>query len=57
MLTGEAVSYTHLDVYKRQICQVLKGKEKNTVIRDAFRGQELLIKAMNKVKTDENARL
>ena len=39
------------------ICQVLKGKEKNTVIRDAFRGQELLIKAMNKVKTDENARL
>ena len=39
------------------ICQVLKGKEKNTVIQDAFRGQELLIKAMNKVKTDENARL
>ena len=39
------------------ICQVLKGKEKNTVIQDAFRGQELLIKAMNKVKTDENAGL
>ena len=39
------------------ICQVLKGKEKNTVIQDAFRGQELLIKAMNKVKTDENTGL
>lgn len=32
------------------ICRVLKGSEKNTVIADAFRGQELLIKAMQKVK-------
>ena len=32
------------------ICKVLRGKEKNTVIADAFRGQELLIKAMQKVK-------
>ena len=32
------------------ICRVLKGSEKNTVIEDAFRGQELLIKAMQKVK-------
>lgn len=32
------------------ICRVLKGSEKNTVIKDAFRGQELLIKAMQKVK-------
>ena len=32
------------------ICKVLRGQEKNTVIADAFRGQELLIKAMQKVK-------
>lgn len=32
------------------ICKVLCGQEKNTVIADAFRGQELLIKAMQKVK-------
>ena len=32
------------------ICKVLRGQEKNTVISDAFRGQELLIKAMQKVK-------
>jgi predicted dehydrogenase/NADPH:quinone reductase-like Zn-dependent oxidoreductase len=32
------------------ICNVLKGNEKNTTIQDAFRGQELLIKAMQKVK-------
>ena len=32
------------------ICSVLKGNAKNTVIADAFRGQELLIKAMQKVK-------
>ena len=32
------------------ICKVLRGQEKNTVIVDAFRGQELLIKAMQKVK-------
>ena len=32
------------------ICKVLRGLEKNTVIADAFRGQELLIKAMQKVK-------
>ena len=32
------------------ICNVLRGQEKNTVIADAFRGQELLIKAMQKVK-------
>ena len=31
------------------ICKVLRGQEKNTVIADAFRGQELL-KAMQKVK-------
>lgn len=32
------------------ICKVLRGQEKNAVIADAFRGQELLIKAMQKVK-------
>jgi len=32
------------------ICKVLRGQEKNMVIADAFRGQELLIKAMQKVK-------
>lgn len=32
------------------IFRVLKGNEKNVVIEDAFRGQELLIKAMQKVK-------
>ena len=32
------------------ICKVLRGQEKNTVIADAFRGQELLINAMQKVK-------
>ena len=32
------------------ICKVLRGQEKNTVIADAFHGQELLIKAMQKVK-------
>ena len=32
------------------ICKVLRGQEKNTGIADAFRGQELLIKAMQKVK-------
>lgn len=32
------------------IFQVLKGDGKNTTIADAFRGQELLIKAMQKVK-------
>ena len=32
------------------ICKVLRGQEKNTVIADAFRGQEMLIKAMQKVK-------
>lgn len=32
------------------ICKVLRRQEKNTVIADAFRGQELLIKAMQKVK-------
>ena len=32
------------------ICKVLRGQEKNTVIADAFCGQELLIKAMQKVK-------
>ena len=32
------------------MAQVLKGKRKNTAIQDAFRGQELLIKAMQKVK-------
>ena len=32
------------------ICKVLRGQEKNTVIADAFRGQELLIKAMQTVK-------
>lgn len=32
------------------ICKVFRGQEKNTVIADAFRGQELLIKAMQKVK-------
>lgn len=32
------------------VCKVLRGQEKNTVIADAFRGQELLIKAMQKVK-------
>lgn len=39
------------------IAKVLKGQEKNTVIQDAFRGQELLIKAMNQVKTDANTGL
>lgn len=33
------------------IYQVLKGKCKNTAIQDAFLGQELLIKGMQKVKT------
>lgn len=33
------------------IVQVLKGAEKNTTIQDAFRGQELLIRAMQKVKS------
>lgn len=37
------------DEYK-YICSVLKGQGKNTTIKDAFRGQELLIKAMQKVK-------
>lgn len=32
------------------ICNVLKGSAENTSIKDAFRGQELLIKAMQKVK-------
>lgn len=32
------------------IFRVLKHQEKNTAIRDAFRGQEMLIKAMQKVK-------
>lgn len=32
------------------ICNVLKGSAENTTIKDAFRGQELLIKAMQKVK-------
>ena len=32
------------------ICKVIRGQEKNEVIADAFRGQELLIKAMQKVK-------
>ena len=30
--------------------QVLKGKRKNETIQDAFLGQELLIRAMQKVK-------
>lgn len=33
------------------IFHVLKGNGKNTTIQDAFRGQELLIQAMQKVKT------
>ena len=32
------------------IAQVLKGKKKNAAIQDAFLGQELLIKAMQKVR-------
>ena len=39
------------------IFDVLKGKSENTTISDAFIGQELLIKAMQKVKTDENSGL
>jgi len=34
------------------IYQVIKGSRKNTAIEDAFRGQELLIKAMQKVKEE-----
>ncbi len=33
------------------ICQVLRGKCKNTAIQDAFLGQEMLIKGMQKVKS------
>ena len=32
------------------ICSVLKGEAKNDTIADAFRGQELLIRAMQTVK-------
>ncbi|MDO4261043.1 MAG: bi-domain-containing oxidoreductase [Eubacteriales bacterium] len=39
------------------ICRVLRGQEKNTAIADAFRGQELLIRAMQRVKEHENAGL
>ncbi len=39
------------------IFDVLKGKRENTTIADAFTGQELLIKAMRRVKTDEDSGL
>lgn len=38
------------------IFNVLKGKSKNTTIADAFRGQELLIKAMQKIKKDNTGK-